>query len=370
MLPPAVLCILCVGLEGVLERGERVEKVQYLNVDGSEMQALPSIASDRSAVIGLYRAMTLTRLFDQKAVALQRTGRLGTYASSLGQEAVTVGVGAAMRSEDVFLPSFREQGAQLWRGVTMLEILQYWGGDERGSDFSGPREDFPVCVPVGSHAPQAAGVGLAFKLRGEQRVAVCVLGDGATSKGDFYEALNMVGVWSLPVVFVINNNQWAISVPRSEQSAIEALAEKGAACGVPGIQADGNDVFAMLSAMDGALEKARSGAPSIVEAITYRLSDHTTSDDARRYRDEAEVSRAWKQEPLIRLRAWLSAKDWWTREDEEALIASCQKDIDEAVAALEKVPPQHPSAMFEHLFAEVPAALYAQMEAAGGNTHE
>ena len=178
--------------------------------------------------------MVLTRAFDAKAVALQRTGRLGTYASSLGQEAVGVGLAAAMRPDDVLLPSFREHGAQICRGVTLKELFLYWGGDERGNDFAGPRQDFPNCVPVGSHAPHAVGVALAFRLRGETRAAVCVFGDGATSKGDVAEALNMAGVWKVPAVFVVNNNGWAISVPVAKQTAAATLAQKAAASGIAG----------------------------------------------------------------------------------------------------------------------------------------
>ncbi len=202
-----------------------VEHVGFLDADGNAAAELPPGAGQADALRALYRAMVLTRTFDAKAIALQRTGRLGTFASSLGQEAVAVGVAAAMRAEDVLLPSFREQGAQLWRGVRPVELLLYWGGDERGSDFRDAREDFPICVPVGTHAPHAAGVALAFRLRGEARVAVCVLGDGATSKGDVYEAMNFAGVESLPVVFVVNNNQWAISVPRARQTAAATLAQ-------------------------------------------------------------------------------------------------------------------------------------------------
>ncbi len=172
-----------------------------LDPEGRAMSALPEFASDAANLVSLYRAMQRTRIFDAKAIALQRTGRLGTYASSLGQEAVAVGAAAAMRAEDILVPSFREQGAQLWRGVTPVELFLYWGGDERGSDFKGPREDFPVSIPVGNHAPHAAGVALAFKIRREPRAALCIFGDGATSKGDVAEALNIAGVWRLPVVF-------------------------------------------------------------------------------------------------------------------------------------------------------------------------
>ena len=202
---------------------------RFIDATGDMVDPLPNFAQDRETLVSLYRAMVLTRVFDEKAVALQRTGRLGTYASSLGQEAVGVGVASAMKPEDVLLPSFRDQSAMLWRGVTMTELLLYWGGDERGSDFKGPREDFPVCIPVASQFPHAAGVALAMKLGRQPRVAVAIGGDGSTSKGDFYEALNIAGVWKLPVVFVINNNQWAISVSRNAQTAAETLAQKAVA---------------------------------------------------------------------------------------------------------------------------------------------
>ena len=194
----------------------------------------------------------------------------------------TVGVARAMRAEDVLLPSFREPGAQLWRGVSLVELLLYWGGDERGSDFAGRAADFPVCVPIGSQAPHATGAALAFKLRREPRVAVCVSATAPPRTGDFYEAMNLAGVWRLPVVFVINNNQWAISVPRSAQTAAETLAQKAIAAGIPGEQVDGNDVIAVRHAGRARDARARGRrGPSVVEALTYRMSDHTTADDAR-----------------------------------------------------------------------------------------
>jgi len=192
----------------------------YLAPDGSIHRLLPAFASDTRLLVRLYRAMVLVRAFDLKAVALQRTGRLGTYAASLGQEAVSVGVASAMRPEDVLFPSYRDNAALIWRGVKLEEILLFWGGDERGNHFSGPVQDFPFCIPVGSQAPHAAGVAYAFKLRKEPRVAVCLFGDGATSKGDVYEAMNFAGVHKLPVVFVVTNNQWAISVPLRLQTAL------------------------------------------------------------------------------------------------------------------------------------------------------
>ena len=338
-----------------------IEHTQYLNAQGRPTQPLPPFADDRDALIDLYRAMVLTRTFDAKAVSLQRTGRLGTYASSLGQEAVPVGVAAAMRAEDVFLPSFREQGGQLLRGVRMVEILLYWGGDERGSDFIGPREDFPICVPVGTHVPHAVGVARAFQLRGETRVAVCVFGDGATSRGDVYEAMNFAGVHRLPVVFIVNNNHWAISVPRARQTAAETLAQKAIAAGIPGTQVDGNDAIAVRHVVGVAIEQARAGeGPALVEALTYRLSDHTTADDASRYRDDAEVSARWQEEPIARLRQYLSDTGQWGKADEEALIGDCASQVNAAASEYLTTPPLPPAAMLDHLYAVLPSTLAEQ----------
>src|SRR6267378_5335407 len=267
-----------------------VRRRSYLAPDGTVLRRLPTFASDTNLLLSLYRGMVLTRAFDLKAVSLQRTGRLGTYAVSLGQEAVSVGIASAMREEDVVLPSYRDNGTLLWRGTKMEEILLFWGGDERGNLSSGPADDFPYCIPVASQAPHAAGVAYAFKLRKEPRVAVCLFGDGATSKGDVFEAMNFAGVQKLPVVFVVTNNQWAISVPLRLQTASETLAQKAIAAGFIGEQVDGNDIVAMHAAAEEAIEAARnSRGPRFIEAVTYRLGDHTTADDAARYRPTEEV---------------------------------------------------------------------------------
>ncbi len=346
-----------------------VPYTRYLDEAGGSCAPLPEFAQDVGELTRLYRATVLTRIFDEKAVALQRTGRMGTYASSLGQEAVGVGTASAMRGDDVLLPSFREQSAMLWRGVTMVELLTYWGGDERGSDFKVPREDFPICIPVGTQFPHAAGVALAMQMRRERRCAVAMGGDGATSKGDFYEALNMAGVWKLPLVVVINNNQWAISVPRKAQSATETLAQKALAAGIACEQVDGNDVIAVRDAAARALARARDGeGATLIEAITYRLSDHTTADDAKRYRPDAEVSAHWKGEPVARLRAHLVARGAWTKEQELALIAELRKEVEAAAAHYLALAPPSVTDMFDYLFAELPPALEAQRARLSGQT--
>src|SRR5436190_658714 len=347
-----------------------VRQRSYLAPDGTVLRPLPDFASDIPKLLALYRGMVLTRAFDLKAVSLQRTGRLGTYAVSLGQEAVAVGIASAMRQEDVLLPSYRDNGTLLWRGTKMEEILLFWGGDERGNISSGPTHDFPYCIPVGSQAPHAAGVAFAFKLRQEPRVAVCLFGDGATSKGDVWEAMNFAGVRKLPVVFVINNNQWAISVPLKLQTASETLAQKAIAAGFQGEQVDGNDVIAVRAAAQEAIEHAREGkGPRLIEALTYRLSDHTTADDAGRYRLAEEVQAHWKEEPIARLRAYLVARMAWSKLQEEELSAECQRQIDTAVERYLATGPRTPESMFDRLYAELPKTYVAQRDEVKGLPH-
>lgn len=342
----------------------------YLAPDGTVQRALPRFASDMNLLLSLYRAMVLIRSFDLKAVSLQRTGRLGTYAVSLGQEAVAVGIASAMRAEDVLLPSYRDNGALLWRGMKMEEVLLFWGGDERGNRTSGPAHDFPYSIPVASQAPHAAGVAYAFKLRKEPRVAVCLFGDGATSKGDLWEAMNFAGVWKLPVVFIANNNQWAISVPLGMQTASETLAQKAIAAGFTGEQVDGNDVIAVRAAAEAAIDHARtSKGPVFLEAVTYRLSDHTTADDAARYRPAEEVQARWKEEPIARLRAYLVSQNAWGKSEEEQLAAECQQHIDAAIERYLAVAPQTPETMFDNLYAELPKAYRGQREELRGASH-
>src|SRR5207342_685022 len=210
----------------------QIEYLQYLGPDGKPVAELPQAFRDPAALVPLFKQMLYVRTFDAKAIALQRTGKLGTYAACLGHEATHVGIGASMQPEDVFAPSYREYGAQFMRGVKPREVLLYWGGDERGNDFSGPAHDFAWSVPIATQALHAAGAALAFKIRKEPRVAVSVVGDGGTSKSDFYGAINVAGAMTLPLVVVIVNNQYAISIPRSAQTGAKTLAQKGIAAGI------------------------------------------------------------------------------------------------------------------------------------------
>lgn len=341
-----------------------IEYKQFLNENGEAVEALPASMGKAQDLVPLYRLMVLTRTFDTKAIALQRTGKLGTYASSLGHEAAHVGIGSAMRKEDCLVPMYREYGAQFFRGVRMEEVLLYWGGDERGNDFQdAPAHDFAWCVPIATQTLHAAGAAAAFKIRGEKRAAVTIVGDGGTSEGDFAEATNLAGAWQLPVVFVVTNNQWAISVPRASQCAAETLAQKAIAAGIPGRQVDGNDLIAVRWAMEEALERARSGGgPSLIEALTYRLSDHTTADDATRYRGKDELQEARRREPIRRLYRYLCAQGAWDEDKEKAYQEEAAAAVDKAVNAYLQAQPQPPEAMFDYMFAELPASLQAQRD--------
>lgn len=340
--------------------------LRYLDADGKPSAELPRFTGNREFLVKAYKAMILGRTFDQKAIALQRTGQLGTYASCLGQEAIAVGVTSAMQKADVLLPSFREHAGQLVRGVTLHELFRYWGGDERGNDFSKAVTDFPVSIPVASHFPHAAGVALAISLKREVGVAVAIAGDGATSKGDFYEALNLIGVWNLPAVFVINNNQWAISVPRGKQTAAETLSQKAVAAGISSLRVDGNDMIAVHDSALNALAKARSGeGPTLLECISYRLSDHTTADDASRYRNDEEVSAHWKEEPIRRFREYLVSCHGWSKAEEETVLKGCAAEVETAAKQYLDDEAEPASAIFTSLYAELPASIEDQITELG-----
>lgn len=342
-----------------------VQYHQCVDAEGRSVGPLPEFARDPAELLKMYRAMALVRAFDTKCVNLQRTGKLGTYASSLGHEATHIGVGVAMRADDVVCPAYRETGTLVSRGVQMKDVLIYWAGDERGSDFGPGNRDFAWCIPIGSQTLHAAGVAMAMKMRGESRCAVAYIGDGGTSEGAFYEAVNLAGVRKLPLVFVIVNNKWAISVPIEAQTATRTLAQKAIAGEVRGVQVDGNDVIAVRHIVEEALAAARRGeGPTVVEALTYRLTDHTTSDDATRYRREQEVKDAWRTEPLLRLRTYLANAGHWNEQKEEALKAECAREVDAAVEQYLSAPKPNTDSMFDYLFASLPKNLIEQRESA------
>jgi 2-oxoisovalerate dehydrogenase E1 component alpha subunit len=337
--------------------------LQYLDKDSQPTQDFPESAQDPQQLLHLYRQMALTRMIDNKAVKLQRTGKMSTYPASLGQEAIGVALGDAMAKDDVLFPYYRETSALLQRGAAIEDVLSIWGGDERGNQFTNNTEDFTTCVPIATQCLHAAGAAFAFKHRQQPRAALTTIGEGGTSKGDFYEALNLAGAWQLPLVFVVNNNQWAISVPRDQQTQTKTIAQKAIAAGFQGIQVDGNDVIAIHYAVSESLEKARQGGgPTLIEAVTYRLCDHTTADDASRYQPSEEVKAAWKLEPIARLAHYLESQQLWSKSQETDMQQALTEQVNNAVDRYQTRPKDNPSAIFDSLYAELPDALIDQRD--------
>jgi pyruvate dehydrogenase E1 component alpha subunit len=337
----------------VLEPRFQVEYLSILDSDGNLDTSLePDIGPDD--LKRLYRGMLLGRRLDERMLRLQRQGRIGTFAPGKGQEASQMGSIFALRKTDWMVPSFRETTAMLWRGWPIEKILLFFSGVLEGGQPAPGQRDLPICIPVATQLPHAVGLAYAAQYRGDDAVVMAYCGDGATSEGDFHEALNFAGVWHVPIVFVVQNNQWAISVPLKKQTHSRTIAQKALAYGFPGIQVDGNDVLAVYVASREAVARARGGdGPTLVECVTYRLGVHTTADDPTKYRSEEEV-KAWeRKDPLTRFGAYLEKKG----QLEPELEREIEGEIARGVAAFEAVPPADPLAMFDHAYAERPPHL-------------
>ncbi len=300
----------------------KVEEEYFLNPSGIINQDSTLDISDET-LLAIYKNILLTRAFDKKAVALQRTGKLGTFPECYGQEAIYSAIATAAHKDDVLCPYYRDHGALLYRGVSICSILKYWGG--YGYDAASP-ENMPICVPIASQCLHAAGIAYSLKYKNLQRATLVTLGDGATSKGDFYEAMNFAGVHNLPVVFVINNNSWAISTPIEHQTKCTTLAQKAIAAEIEGITVDGNDALVLYTKLKYALTKAyKGGGPTVIEAKTYRLCDHTTSDNKLRYCPEEQIAKALQHEPLLRLELYLR--------NEKILTDDIARDFNDKITA-------------------------------------
>ncbi len=337
--------------------------VDWLSILDSEGNVDKSLepALDNEKLLKFYRTMMLTRMFDDKALKLQRQGRMLTFGSCLGHEGCQIGSAFAMNPDDWFFPYFRQHGVQIARGIPLKDIYTYWMGSEDGN-MNIPPKNFTVNIPVSTQIPHAVGAAWAVKIQKQNIAVVVYLGDGATSEGDFHEGMNFAGVFKTPTVFICENNQYAISLPREKQTASKTLAQKALAYGFEGIQVDGNDVLAVYSATKAALEKARAGGgPTLIECYTYRLGAHTTSDDPTRYRENKEVEEWRKKDPIKRLRIYLEKKGIWSQSYEDNLVKEITDEIEKAVDEAEAYKPEVAN-MFRYVYEKMPPHLEEQME--------
>ena len=343
------------------------DKVEYLSVldenGGLDTELEPDISEEM--LLKLYRAMVLGRKFDERLLHLQRQGRIGTFAPTSGQEAAHLGTTAVLEPSDWFVPAFRETAAEIWRGRSLESVITYFNGFSEGAYIPPDRNDLPVSVPVGSQVLHAVGLAWAAKYRQTNRVAMAFFGNGATSQGDFHEGLNFAGVFQTPAIFVCQNNQWAISIPRTKQTRSKTIAQKALAYGIAGIQVDGNDILAAYTAAKEAIDRARSGGgPTLIECVTYRLTVHTTADDPRRYRTDEEVEQWKKRDPITRFQKYLVAKGLLSGAQIDAIESAV---LDEIQAAVDNAENQmksmgDPMHMFEYAYAEMPPMLKEQKE--------
>ena len=340
----------------------KVEYLQVLDENGSCDEALmPKLSNDE--IKNLYEMLVLTRVFDQKAFNMQRQGRLGTYIQFKGQEACQVGSAMALEDKDFIFPMYRNSALLIARKQPIVQVLQYWSGDERGSISPQNVNNFPIAIPVGTQTVHAAGAAFAAKLQGKKQVSAVYFGDGATSKGDFHEAMNFAGVFQVPAVFICENNQYAISVPRAKQTHSETIAQKAIAYGIEGIQVDGMDVFAVYKAAKDAVDKARSGkGPTLIECYTYRMADHSTSDDASKYRTKEELELWAKKDPIERLEKYMRKKGLLDDAYKNNVLTKSQEAVEKAVTEFEKLPPPDPKDIFKYVFAEMTQQQKDEME--------
>ncbi len=336
-----------------------VKRIEILDKEGNVDETLmPEL--DNETIKKMYEWMVFTRIFDDTLFRMQREGRIGTYAQTFGQEA-QVGTAFAMAKDDWFFPSFREHGILMTRGLPPELLIQYFAGDY--VKIPNGVNCFPIAVPVSTQTLHAVGAAWAFKTKKEKKASVVYLGDGGTSKGDFHEGMNFAGALRLPCVIVCQNNQWAISVPRSRQTAAETIAQKAIAYGFEGVQVDGNDIFAVYKAMKDAIEKAHSGGgPTFIECETYRMGHHTTSDDATRYRTEEDVKMWAQRDPIERLRKYLEKKGLWNQKYEQELITVSEEKVAKAVKTAEGRQTPTPESIFDNVYDKPTKELEEQRE--------
>lgn len=347
----------------VMEKSkEQFSTIQILDSQGKVVnkELEPDLSADQ--LRELMRRMVFTRIWDQRAISLNRQGRLGFYAPVAGQEATMIGTQFALKKEDFILPSYRDIPQIYWHGLPMYQCFLYSRGHQQGGRIP---EDVHVLMPqiiIGAQIIQCTGVAMGFKLKKEPRVAVSYIGDGGTSQGDFYEGINFAGVYQVPAVFVIQNNQYAISVPVEMQTRAETLAQKAVAAGIPGYRVDGMDVLAVYQVMREAVERARQGeGPALIECITYRYGPHTLAgDDPTRYRQQGELSEWEKRDPLIRFRTYLRERNLWSEEDEERVIEEAKQEVSDNIKKADQIAPSSVSELIESMYEDLPSYLEEQ----------
>lgn len=336
-----------------------IESISVLDAEGQLDQDLdPKLP--KNDLLKLYKTMLASRALDRRSLQMQRQGRIGTFAPCLGQEAASLGIAYALREEDWFVPAFREMAGMLWRGWPMLSSFLYWGGHEAGSIPPDGVNDLPICVPVATQCQHGMGIAWGLKLRGEKAVCATFIGDGGTSEGDFHEAMNFAGAYGLPLVMVVQNNQWAISLPRDKQTASQTIAQKAIAYGMEAIQVDGNDILGMVVAAQEAVERAReSGAPTLIEAMTYRLAQHTSADDPKKYRQEAEVKQWETRDPVPRFAKYLRGAGILDDKLEKFFDEEIERELNVAIKAYTAFR-SDPMDMFDHVVSKPTPDLIAQ----------
>lgn len=339
----------------------KLEYLSVLDAEGNVDSDLePKLSDDQ--LLTLYRAMLRSRLFDERMIRLQRQGRIGTYGPGIGQEAAMMGPAFWLTRDDWLVPSFREGAAMFHRGWPMETIILWWAGYEEGAVAPEGVNDLPIQVPVASQTQTASGIAYACKLKNDGAVVLCYVGDGGTSEGDFHEAMNFSAVFQLPIVYVVQNNHWAISLPRSKQTRSPTIVQKAIAYGIDGIQVDGNDILATLVAGGEAIETARSGGgPTLIEEVTYRLGVHTTADDPKKYRRDEEVACWLNKDPLLRFAAYLQKKGVLSEAGRKTVEDELNAEILAAVERAEKLFAFDPRDMFKYTFAEMTADLQDQL---------
>ncbi|MGY1915590.1 pyruvate dehydrogenase (acetyl-transferring) E1 component subunit alpha [Blastococcus sp. HT6-30] len=341
------------------------ERLEILSPDGT-VRPGAEVPLSTEQVRDALRWMMLSRTVDVRAISLQRQGRMGTFSAVRGQEASVVGSSFALDpARDWIVPQYRELPGVVRHGFPLDGYLLYWMGNPAGGRVPDGVKVLPLQIALAAQLPHAVGLGWGLKLQGSDGVVTTYFGDGASSEGDTHEAMNLAGVTRAPVVFFLQNNGWAISTPRTKQTAASNFASRAEGYGFPGVIVDGNDLFAVYTAMQQAVERARRGeGPTLIESQTYRMGAHNTADDPTRYMEPVELSGWDERDPIRRVTSWLRSQDAWDDEAEREMQAGIDRQVDEAIESAEAFAPPNPEQIYTHVYADPPERLRAQQRAA------